>query len=135
MRKLLILPLLLAAGFALAAEEPDSGSTAGDTTAQAPAEEKAKPEEPGAAAEDGAGAPSEEQARPRKKEGPKLVSGMSILGNQEAPKSLVIVPWKSSAPGSAIGISPLLDDSARPVDKEVFMRALTYYEIRSAKRQ
>ena len=27
---------------------------------------------------------------------PKAMSGMSILGNEEAPKSLVIVPWKSS---------------------------------------
>jgi hypothetical protein len=57
--------------------------------------------------------------------------GMSVLGNQEAPTSLVIVPWKSSEVGRSPGISPLLDDSRQPVDKEVFMRALSYYEIRS----
>jgi len=57
--------------------------------------------------------------------------GMSVLGNQEAPTSLVIVPWKSSEVGRSPGISPLLDDSRQPVDKEVFMRALRYYEIRS----
>ena len=57
--------------------------------------------------------------------------GMSILGNQDAPKSLVIVPWKSSELGESPGISPMLDDSRQPVDKEVFMRALRYYEIRS----
>ena len=57
--------------------------------------------------------------------------GMSILGNQEAPTSLVIVPWKSSEVGRSMGISPMLDDSRQPVDKEVFMRALRYYEIRS----
>ncbi len=56
---------------------------------------------------------------------------MSILGNQEAPKSLVIVPWKSSEIGDSPGISPMLDNSRQPVDKEVFMRALRYYEIRS----
>jgi len=61
--------------------------------------------------------------------------GMSILGNQEAPTSLVIVPWKSSEVGRATGISPMLDDSRRPVDKEVFMRELRYYEIRSEKKQ
>ena len=61
----------------------------------------------------------------------KLISGMSILGNQEAPKSLVIVPWKSSQLGDSLGISTLLDDSRRPVDREVFLRALSYYEIRS----
>jgi hypothetical protein len=65
------------------------------------------------------------------KDGAKLVSGMSILGNQEAPKSLVIVPWKSSGIGKSLGISAMLDDSRQPVDKEVFMRALSYYEIRS----
>jgi hypothetical protein len=72
---------------------------------------------------------------------PKLTSvpggqalGMSILGNQEAPTSLVIVPWKSSEVGRATGISPMLDDSRQPVDKEVFMRELRYYEIRSEKK-
>ena len=57
--------------------------------------------------------------------------GMSILGNQEAPTSLVIVPWKTSEVGRSMGISPMLDDSRQPVDKEVFMRELRYYEIRS----
>ncbi len=61
--------------------------------------------------------------------------GMSILGNQEAPKSLVIVPWKTSELGRSPGISPMLDDSRQPVDKEVFMRALRYYEIRSETKQ
>lgn len=55
--------------------------------------------------------------------------GMSILGNQEAPKSLVIVPWKSSEIGQSLGISTLLDDSRQPIDKEVFMRVLSYYEL------
>ena len=57
--------------------------------------------------------------------------GMSILGNQEAPKALVIVPWKTSELGNGPSVSTLLDDSRRPVDKEVFMRMLNYYEIRS----
>ena len=61
----------------------------------------------------------------------KVISGMSILGNQEAPKSLVIVPWKSSEIGDAMDISTMLDDSRLPVDREVFLRALRYYEIRS----
>jgi hypothetical protein len=56
---------------------------------------------------------------------------MSILGNDEAPKSLVIVPWKSSQLGDTPAISRLLDDSTQPVDKEVFLRELAYYQIRS----
>lgn len=57
--------------------------------------------------------------------------GMSILGNQEAPKSLVIVPWKSSEIGNGIGVSRALDTSIRAVDRDVFMRELKYYGIRS----
>jgi hypothetical protein len=59
------------------------------------------------------------------------ISGMSVLGNQDAPKSLVIVPWKSSEIGKSLGISTMLDDSRQPIDKDVFMRGLSYYEIRS----
>lgn len=84
---------------------------------------------------------SAEEPQAQTDEDPKLTSvpggkalGMSILGNQEAPTSLVIVPWKSSEVGRATGISPMLDDSRQPVDKEVFMRELRYYEIRSEKK-
>jgi hypothetical protein len=61
---------------------------------------------------------------------PKKMSGISILGNREAPKSLVIVPWKSSAIGDSIGISRALDTKPAPVDRDVFARELSYYEIR-----
>ena len=56
---------------------------------------------------------------------------MSILGNEEAPKSLVIIPWKSSRMGDGMDLTDTLDDRARPVDKEVFLRELRYFEIRS----
>jgi hypothetical protein len=62
---------------------------------------------------------------------PKKMSGMSILGNEETPKSLVIIPWKSSEMGDAITLGDTLDDRARPVDKEVFLRELSFYAIRS----
>lgn len=66
-------------------------------------------------------------------ESPRAMSGMSILGNEEAPKALVIIPWKSSELGDDISLEDTLDDRARPVDKEVFLRELRYYEIRSGK--
>jgi len=69
------------------------------------------------------------KAEAPEKSGPRSISGMSILGNQEAPKSLVIVPWKSSELGDAIAVESMLDDSRRPVDKDVFMRELGYYQI------
>lgn len=59
------------------------------------------------------------------------MSGMSILGNEDAPKSLVIVPWKSARIGKMPGMSMMLDDSVQPVDKDVFMRELAYYRIRA----
>ena len=61
----------------------------------------------------------------------KLVSGMSIVGNDEAPKSLVIVPWKSADLGNTLDVLKVMDDGRRPVDREVFLRALDYYEIRT----
>ena len=63
----------------------------------------------------------------------KTLSGMSILGNEEAPKSLVIVPWKSSQIGNGVSVNDLIDERARPVDKEVFLREIHYYQLRSAK--
>jgi hypothetical protein len=74
---------------------------------------------------------SEEEPQPREDKGPKKMSGMSILGNEETPKSLVIVPWKSSEMGDDIGLTDTLDNRAQPVDKEVFLRELEYFEIRS----
>ena len=80
-------------------------------------------------------------AQPQTEEEGKLTSvdggkalGMSILGNQEAPKALVIVPWKGSELGNARDVSTKLDDSRLPIDKEVFMRMLSFYEIRSESR-
>jgi hypothetical protein len=66
-------------------------------------------------------------------ERPKAMSGMSILGNEEAPKSLVIIPWKSSELGDDVSLSDTLADRAQPVDREVFQRELNFYEIRSGK--
>ena len=77
------------------------------------------------------GEPVARATEPAADGGAKVISGMSILGNQEAPKSLVIVPWKSSELGESLAVESMLDDSRRPVDKEVFMRELAYYEIRS----
>src|SRR5215469_3588108 len=84
-------------------------------TAEAQAETKKAQGQPEAAlVKTETGQTDEAQAQTDKD--PKLTSvpggnalGMSILGNQEAPTSLVIVPWKSSEVGRATGISPMLD--------------------------
>ena len=64
----------------------------------------------------------------------KTVSGMSIVGNDEAPKSLVIVPWKSSDLGDSLDVSKEMDDGRGAIDREVFICSLDDYEIRTGKR-
>jgi hypothetical protein len=59
----------------------------------------------------------------------KTLSGMSVLGNNEAPKALVIVPWKSSQIGDGIGVVESLSTRPMPIDREVFARELDYYLI------
>ena len=71
----------------------------------------------------------------KSKEGDKLLGGMSIVGNDESPKSLAIVPWKGSELGETLNAIRALDAGRQPVDKEVFMRELDYYQIRAASRE
>jgi hypothetical protein len=70
-------------------------------------------------------------AATEKPKGEVQMSGMSVLGNDDSPKSLALVPWKTSLLGDAPSISKLLDDSTQPVDKDVFLRELAYYEIKT----
>lgn len=62
-------------------------------------------------------------------DGAKALSGMSIVGNDEAPKSLYIVPWKSSQLGVETTLDSMLNEKDRPVDREVFLRQIEYYRI------
>lgn len=60
----------------------------------------------------------------------KEISGMSIVGNNETPTALVIVPWKSSEIGQETKLkSNLLNDGLTPVDRAVFMRELDFYRL------
>ncbi|MDH5786052.1 MAG: hypothetical protein OEZ16_10670 [Chromatiales bacterium] len=62
---------------------------------------------------------------------PKMLSGISIVGNDEAPKSLFIVPWKSSEIGFETNLnSDMMDGNMRPVDRDVFMREIDFHAIR-----
>jgi hypothetical protein len=121
-RILVFVALLLATGAVLADDVPEGARAPAATEAKAPSAtrttEVQAPTEAGAT-----------EAKAKTEDGAKFIDGMSVLGNREAPKSLVIVPWKSSEIGDTLGISTMLDDSRQPIDREVFMRALRYYEI------
>jgi hypothetical protein len=73
-----------------------------------------------------------QDAEPGKEQDAKEMSGMSIVGNDEAPKSLYIVPWKSSEIGIETSLDRLLDGSDVPVDRDVFKRQLDFYTVSTA---
>jgi hypothetical protein len=58
------------------------------------------------------------------------MEGISILGNQELPKTLFIVPWKDaeSAMVPDRPLNSLLNDALQPVDPDVFRRRLQYFD-------
>lgn len=73
-------------------------------------------------------------AEKKKTDGAKTLSGISIIGNKDAPKSLYIVPWRSSELGFETDLnSSLLNEGMHPVDKDVFIRELNFYEISTVK--
>ncbi len=60
----------------------------------------------------------------------KELSGISIIGNKESPKSLYIVPWENSEAGVATSLSSgLLDTNNQALDKDVFLRELDFYNL------
>jgi hypothetical protein len=63
----------------------------------------------------------------------KEMSGMSIVGNDEAPKSLYIVPWKSSEIGVRTSLDTMFSESDVPVDRDVFKRRIEFYKLSTGK--
>lgn len=59
----------------------------------------------------------------------KTLSGMSVLGNDEAPMSLFIVPWKTSELGVETNLRRTLDERDVPVDRDVFLREVDFYQV------
>jgi len=75
----------------------------------------------------------EPAAKAAKEPAAKELSGMSIVGNDEAPKALYIVPWKSSEIGVETSLNMMLTESDMPVDRDVFMRQLDFFEVSTKK--
>lgn len=63
----------------------------------------------------------------------KELSGMSIVGNDEAPKSLYIVPWKSSEIGVETSLDMMFNEGDVPLDRDVFKRQLKFYQVSTEK--
>jgi hypothetical protein len=147
MKRTLISSLLLLAAVRVAAADeaatapsapvrapstPALAANVSATTQSVPAtESRAKKQSASTKAGDGKAEPAAETNQAEQPGGDVKMSGMSILGNEDAPKSLVLVPWKSSQLADMPSVSRLLDSSTQPVDKDVFMRELSYYEFKS----
>jgi hypothetical protein len=74
-----------------------------------------------------------QDAKTKKEQDAKELSGMSIVGNDEAPVSLFIVPWRSSEIGVETNFNMMLNDGDMPVDRVVFTRQLEFYQISTAR--
>ena len=72
---------------------------------------------------------SAEDKQPRKTGQAKALSGMSIVGSDDAPKSLYIVPWKSSELGIETTPDMPASKGYAPVDREEFKRKIDYYYV------
>ena len=76
---------------------------------------------------------AEDKGSPDEAPAAKQLRGISIVGNDEAPKSLYIVPWKKAEIGVETGLNMMLTERAVPVDREEFMRQLDLFEISTKK--
>ena len=139
-RTLILGFLVLAVARGAAADEavtaPSTPALAANTSATTQSvdatKQGAKKQTPSTKAGDGKADPAAAASQAAQPSGDVKMSGMSILGNEDAPKSLVLVPWKSSQLADMPSMSRLLDSTTQPVDKDVFMRELAYYEFKSS---
>jgi hypothetical protein len=139
-RTLILGLLLLAAARSAAADEASTAPSTPAAAASAPAttpsvdatKQGAKKQTASTKTSDGKADPPTAASPAAQPGGDVKMSGMSILGNEDAPKSLVLVPWKSSQLADMPSVSRLLDSATQPVDKDVFMRELAYYEFKSS---
>jgi hypothetical protein len=120
-RLLLCLIVAVAPGLAVAQnEEPAVDMPAVDTSIPERAPPAAAPRAPGAPA-----APAPRSTVPRS-------SGTTIVGDQEAPIGLYIMPWRQSAAATGLDRpARLLDEALMPLDPEVFRRQVEYHRALS----
>lgn len=60
------------------------------------------------------------------------MEGMAVTGNQELPKSLMIVPWQEPGAGDLFAgeFESLIDRDPSTIDRTEFVRELDYYRLR-----
>lgn len=70
---------------------------------------------------------------PEAQDGPVVQApGMAIIGDQESPLGLYIMPWRQSAAATGLDRpARLLDDALMPLDPDVFRRQVEYHRALS----
>ncbi len=63
-----------------------------------------------------------------------VMQSTAVIGNQELPKILYIIPWKKSKlPDlSDPPLETLIDEALMPIDRNVFRRQVEYYQTLNA---
>lgn len=59
------------------------------------------------------------------------LDGARIFGNRDLPNITYVVPWKDEQL-EVVDIQPmgnLFDDALKPIDRDVFIREIEYYEL------
>lgn len=58
------------------------------------------------------------------------MKGSTVVGNQELPKVLYVIPWKNSVLPDLEEppLESLIDEALAPIDREVFRREILYYD-------
>jgi hypothetical protein len=68
--------------------------------------------------------------QPRESAPVQAPGGTTIIGEQESPIGLYIMPWRISAAESGLDRpARLLDESLMPLDPDVFRRQVNYYNV------
>ncbi|MDH4274973.1 MAG: hypothetical protein OEW08_08040 [Gammaproteobacteria bacterium] len=64
-------------------------------------------------------------------EAPTSGVGMTVFGNREAPKSMVIIPWRDavSSEMSGIKIESVLSEELTPIEPEQFRRKIELHNV------
>ena len=140
MRKILngLLLLLVFAGLTAVAQESESGAAEEQARAAQPDEQPQVSAEGMAAARESInpGVPGAVLAQDirRRAVGNGVMDEIElrrteIIGNQELPKVMYIVPWQKSDPGDLTGkpVNTLLDEVLAPIDRSEFIRQVEYY--------
>lgn len=63
------------------------------------------------------------------------LEGARLFGNRDLPNITYVVPWKEEK-FEAIDVQPvgnLFDEALRPLDRDVFIREVEYYELLQGK--